>query len=393
MDNVTRVFCIAKGGSACWHWRTYVCVLVGLLALVVTTGASAQSPGPATPLPTASAPVAPSRAASATWVAVPRDSGRLSAKDIGLVINTADPYSVAVGEYYAAKRGLQAEQVLRLEMPTRTTLTRAEFELLEAAIARHFGATTQALALAWVAPSAVSCNAITGALALGVDEALCKQSCSPSRPSPYANTGSARPYADFGVRPSMLLAAGSVAQARALIDRGVASDHALTMRGAAPALALFIETTDAARNVRAVLYPPEASTRRPSVNARRLQDTTMPPQSQVVLVQTGTARVRWLTDIGWAPGGLGDHLTSYGGRLDGKHDHTTVIDWIDAGATASHGIVSEPCNHLQKFPHPQWLLLHYMQGSTAIEAYWKSVRWPQQSLFVGEPLAAPFAPR
>jgi uncharacterized protein (TIGR03790 family) len=113
----------------------------------------------------------------------------------------------------------------------------------------------------------------------------------------------------------------------------------------------------------------------------------------VVLVQTGTARVRWLPDIGWAPGGLGDHLTSYGGRLDGKHDHSTVIDWIDAGATASHGIVSEPCNHLQKFPHPQWLLLHYMQGSTAIEAYWKSVRWPQQSLFVGEPLAAPFAPR
>ena len=47
---------------------------------------------------------------------------------------------------------------------------------------------------------------------------------------------------------------------------------------------------------------------------------------------------------------------------------------------------------LQKFPHPQLLLWHYLQGETAIEAYWKSVRWPDQSLFVGEPLAAPFAP-
>jgi len=37
--------------------------------------------------------------------------------------------------------------------------------------------------------------------------------------------------------------------------------------------------------------------------------------------------------------------------------------------------------------------LHYLQGATAIEAYWRSVAWPQQSLFVGEPLAAPFAPR
>ena len=71
----------------------------------------------------------------------------------------------------------------------------------------------------------------------------------------------------------------------------------------------------------------------------------------------------------------------------------SVLEWIESGATASYGSVSEPCNHLQKFPHPQLLLLHYMQGSTALEAYWKSVAWPQQGVFVGEPLAAPFARR
>ncbi len=37
------------------------------------------------------------------------------------------------------------------------------------------------------------------------------------------------------------------------------------------------------------------------------------------------------------------------------------------------------------------LLLHYAQGSTAIEAYWKSVLWPSQGVFVGEPLATPFS--
>ena len=85
--------------------------------------------------------------------------------------------------------------------------------------------------------------------------------------------------------------------------------------------------------------------------------------------------------------------TSYGGQLSGQSGQSTALEWIASGATASHGTVSEPCNHLQKFPHPQWLLLHYLQGSTAIEAYWKSVSWPQQSLFIGEPLAAPFARR
>lgn len=43
----------------------------------------------------------------------------------------------------------------------------------------------------------------------------------------------------------------------------------------------------------------------------------------------------------------------------------TALDWIVSGATANHGAVSEPCNHAQKFPHPQVLLLHYLQGSTA----------------------------
>jgi hypothetical protein len=31
-----------------------------------------------------------------------------------------------------------------------------------------------------------------------------------------------------------------------------------------------------------------------------------------------------------------------------------------------------------------------VSGATAIEAYWKSVAWPAQGLFVGEPLAAPY---
>ena len=55
--------------------------------------------------------------------------------------------------------------------------------------------------------------------------------------------------------------------------------------------------------------------------------------------------------------------------------------------------MSEPCAFQQKFPHPKVLLLHYLQGNTAIEAYWRSVAWPLQGLFIGEPLAAPYRRR
>ena len=114
---------------------------------------------------------------------------------------------------------------------------------------------------------------------------------------------------------------------------------------------------------------------------------------RVLLYETGLPQVSKLDTIRWVPGALADHLTSFGGRLDGASGQMNVLEWISSGATATYGTVSEPCAHAQKFPHPQLLLLHYAQGSTAIEAYWKSVAWPQQGVFVGEPLAAPFARR
>ena len=86
---------------------------------------------------------------------------------------------------------------------------------------------------------------------------------------------------------------------------------------------------------------------------------------------------------------LADHLTSAGGDLLGKGQMSS-LRWLEAGAIASYGTVSEPCNHWQKFPNPAVLLKHYLLGASAIEAYWKSVAWPVQGVFIGEPLASPY---
>lgn len=426
-ERVRLIVLLARWSPAAVAAPAALVVLVTLLALAAPA-AHAQEPG-SQPPPAASAAAAtpdPAAAASAAraangeassppvpparlrppstwrpqildlvprWVAVPRTSGRLGAADVGLVINTADPYSVAVGAYYAERRGLRADQVLRVELPLRAQLEPAEFETLQQRIDEAFGDRVQALALAWVQPYAVACNSITGALALGLDLALCRSSCDASRLSPYANSASSRPYTDLGLRLSMLLAAPDVDAAKRLIDRGVRADRSLVL-GAAPVANVFLLLTDdPPRNVRALRYPPPGRIRLATV-AIRVQDAKpVRPLEDVLLLQTGSARVPQLAEVQWLDGGLGDHLTSFGGRLAGDAGQTTALDWIASGATASYGTVSEPCNHLQKFPHPQWLLLHYLQGVTAIEAYWKSVQWPQQGLFVGEPLAAPFARR
>ena len=337
---------------------------------------------------TAAAPSAPQR----SWINVPRISGRLTASQMGLVINTADAYSVAVGEYYARQRGIPDGQVLRVELPVRATLSAAEFEAFSNQVREHMGPQVQGLALAWSQPYAVECNSITSALTLGFEPELCKQTCAPGRPSRYFNTGTARPFTDLGLRPSMLLASHRVDSARALIDRGIASDQQLGKRGGPPASAVFVNTGDKARNVRTVLFPPPTAGAVRGVQGlgRGGADATALPR--VFLYQTGLARVEPQAMPPWLPGALADHLTSFGGQLLDSQGQMSALDWLESGATASYGTVSEPCNHLQKFPHPQVLLLHYVQGATALEAYWRSVAWPTQGVFVGEPLAAPFSP-
>ena len=175
------------------------------------------------------------------WITVPRTAGRITSKELGLVINTADPYSVEVGEYYIQARKLAPEQVLRVELPLVPALGADEFRAFDRRVSAHFGAGIQALALAWARPYAVECNSITAALALGFDGELCQQTCAPPlRFSPYFNSASTRPYTDLGLRPAMLLAAADVHGAKAMIDRGVASDFTLGLRGAPPVNAYFV---------------------------------------------------------------------------------------------------------------------------------------------------------
>ncbi len=367
------------------------------IAAEVRTPRPATHPAAAAPPSAAAAPAAGASAPPArapAWIAVPRVAGRLTTQDIGLVINTADPYSVEVGEFYIRARRLAPEQVLRLELPLRPALTADEFRAFDRRLLAHFGPGVQALALAWAQPYAVACNSLTAALALGFDDELCAKSCNPPlRHSPYFNSTSTRPYTDLGLRLSMLLAADDVAGAKAMIQRGVAADGTLGLRGAPPVNAYYVITPDRARSSRAPLFPPPGRINRIGVDVHVVTASALVDVDRVLLYMTGAVKVDKLDRIGWVPGAMGDHLTSTGGALDGHSGQMTAKAWIASGATASYGTVSEPCSYPQKFPHPQVLLLQYAQGSTLIEAYWKSVAWPQQGVFIGEPLAAPFARR
>jgi uncharacterized protein (TIGR03790 family) len=309
----------------------------------------------------------------------------LQPAQLAIVVNDDEPNSVAIGEYYRLRRNIPANNVVHVRIPDKPhRLDAARFQRLKQQIDAGIGPQIQAVLMVWTAPYAVECNSITSAYSFGFDAAQCAKTCAAGRPSAYFNSNSGQPFTDFGTRLSMLLPTESVDQAKALIDRGVASGFR-----AAPASAYYLVTSETARNTRSGLFPPAGRIGAKKLTTKTLRSDVLEGASDIIIYQTGMARVAKLETLKFMPGALADHLTSSGGDLLGEGQMSS-LRWLEAGATASYGSVSEPCNYWQKFPHPGVLLKHYVQGNTAIEAYWKSVAWPTQGLFIGEPLAAPY---
>ena len=309
----------------------------------------------------------------------------ITAGELAVIVNLRDPLSIQIADYYQQQRRIpQANRIEVAFDPTQTNLPRAEFERLHRQVLQALPAGIQAIALTWAQPYRVDCMSITTAFAAGFDAAFCAQGCKPTRLNGYAGSTSGRPFTDFKIRPTMMLAAQSFADAKALIDRGVAADNTLPF-----GIFYLMNSPDVSRNVRAIHYD----------TIRRLYGNTFPVhieagaelhnRQQVLLVVTGAATLTGMDSNRFVPGAIADHLTSFGGRLTDS-SQTSALAWLKAGATGSYGTVMEPCNLPQKFPNPVVVLERYLRGDTLVEAYWKSVAMPGQGVFIGEPLAAPF---
>jgi len=323
-------------------------------------------------------------AAAGPLMFVPTTS--LSADELAVIVNDRDPLSVEIARYYRQRRGIPAANIIHLAFePERDVMSAETFAKIAAELQRSVPALVQAYALTWHRPFRVACMSITAAFALGYDPAYCAEGCRTTQTSPYFDTDSTAPYRDFAIRPAMSLAATDLAHAKALIDRGLAAD------GSMPAGAGYlVETQDKARNVRAPSYPVIERWLGNGFTFRYVAAPAIRDKDDVLFYFIGA---RDVPDIGtnrFLPGAIADHLTSSGGVLSGSAQMNSMR-WLEAGATGSYGAVVEPCNYPAKFPNPWVVIKRYLQGESLVEAYWKSVQMPGQGIFIGEPLARPFA--
>ena len=341
----------------------------------------------ATPSTSASVPLA-----APAW---PRAS--IAADELAVVAIAGNALSEAMAESYRRLHDIPAENLIRLNLPTGGALvSEADFKRAKAQFDAQVPPRAQATLLAFAQPSRVvgsHCSmSITSAMALGYDAAWCG-GCAATKASPYYDSETTHPWDDLKMRPAMMLPASTLGEAQAWMARGLAATTPAT-----PARALLVRTTDAARSVRYKdMLATEAVWRADGGVAVQYLDASNGEATAAVdsggPLMFHFTGATWIADKGsrWWPGAVADHLTSYAGMLPDANGQMPATDWLRAGATASYGSVEEPCNFQEKFPRVSVLIDHYLRGATVIEAYWKAVAWPGQGLFIGDPLARPFA--
>lgn len=312
--------------------------------------------------------------------------GPLDRRHLALVINAADPLSERIGRLYQGARRIPDTQVIRVRFDAGvSTLSQDSFRAIKREVDRRTPRHVQVYALAWAAPYRVGCQSITSAFTFGLDPRLCAEDCRSTSLNPYYARGDVRrPWAALRMRPSMMLAATRLDEARRLIARGVASDGT-----APPGTAYLLSTSDHKRNSRAFSYGRVAAAVGPGFRVKLLRSDSLKGARDVMAYFTGLATVPAIASNLYRPGAVADHLTSFGGQLTDS-SQMSALRWLEAGATGSYGTVVEPCNIPAKFPEPALVLSYYRRGDTLIEAYWRSVAMPGQGVFIGEPLARPW---
>ncbi|MBI3850804.1 MAG: TIGR03790 family protein [Verrucomicrobia bacterium] len=331
-----------------------------------------------------------------------------SGLNVALVVNQTSTNSVQLGNYYAEQRQLPPQNIVRINWTGGNAIwTRGQFETNLATPLRNTltarGLTNQIdfVLLSMDIPYRVAdtngLNSTTSALFYGFKADTTPppntpDSCSLPDNSSNAYAGSedlfrnVAPGSDTNTYLVTMITASNLAQARLIIDRGLASDATFPTQ-----TVLLAKSSDPARNVRYSTFDNAVfNTRlRGNYSTQRIISDSPLGQTNLLGYQNGLYQFN-ISPNAFIPGAMADSLTSFGGIILEPNDQTTILKFLYAGATAGYGTVVEPCNYLQKFPSPQ-NYFYQARGFSLAECYYQSLTNPYQGLIVGEPLAAPFA--
>ena len=325
-----------------------------------------------------------------------------------VLVNQQDPDSLELGAYYAGARGIPQRNIVSVSVPVTPDISPAAFTnqvvqpLLDHLAVLELDEQIDFAAIAWRYPyrtagggSSNQFNSITAALLYGVKAAPYPGPCnlnalalSPvhEADAAFANLRPTLPGRPFAATS---LTALSLASAKLLVDRSVAADFTHPSGDV-----YFLHTSDNLRNVQWPLFDGTAMAMRMTpapLDVIQADQDKLGNTEEVAGYFAGLAdhRPDMLTNT-YVPGALGNHLTSFGGRLHDALGQLSILRWIEAGLIGSAGTVDEACNYTNKFPSAR-VHLHHARGYALAESFLQSIQHPYQTVVVGDPLCQPYA--
>ena len=331
-----------------------------------------------------------------------------SGLNVIVVVNQNSADSVQLGNDYCELRGVPPQNLLRMTGWTGGSIywSRADFQsyllspLLAMIASRGLTNQAQFVLLSMDVPYRVadgdSDNSTTSALFYGFKTngvpvsgyASCSLPDNSSNSYAYSEMPFSQAMPNTAITNSflaMMLTDTNLAAAETTLMRGVAADDSF------PVQTVYLEkTSDVDRNVRFVEFDNSVFENQVVGNYAVTRITTGSTLfTNLFGLQTGWGTFPLNTNS-FVPGALGDTLTSTAGFILEDTGQTPALAFLEAGASGSYGTVVEPCNYTQKFPDAVDYF-YQTRGFSLAEAYYQSVLNPFEGLFVGEPLAAPFA--
>ena len=182
------------------------------------------------PQPTESVNVLDANSAVVATLFVPRTG--IQSSEIAVLINDNDPQSVEIANYYQRARNIPDRNMIHLNFdqnklyPSFTVnqgIDPADFAPLKAQVDKAVGPEIQAFVISWSRPFRIANfnyyftnYSITSAFTYGIDaDHLTSNNCGAMPVNPYYDSRSTKPYTEFGIRPSMMLAGVSATSVEA----------------------------------------------------------------------------------------------------------------------------------------------------------------------------------
>ncbi len=331
--------------------------------------------------------------------------------NVAVVVNQSSSNSVQLGNYYAEKRGVPPQNIIRITwngLRTEWFYSDCSNALLgpvrSALFSRQLTNQVDYLVLSMDIPYRVvkstSANSTTSVLFYGFKDddpapgPGVPASCSLPAASTSAYAASELPFraiAPGSLAPTNLLTtmitASNLALAKLTVDQGVGSD------GSFPIQTVYLaKGPDYNRNVRYPNFDNAVFENRVrgSLAIERTEAGGPGGFGNILGFQSGMYNYG-VSQVWFMPGAIADNLTSFGGLLFEENGvQLNLLALTAAGASGSYGTVVEPCAYLEKFPSPM-AFFYQARGFSLAESYYLSLTNPYQGVMVGEPLAAPFA--